>query len=108
MGELTQRRNRRAPVVPMLPEAEREALSTWMNERIRMIEESAEERIQLLRTVGEHPSPIFSQMVKKFGYLGIKKNLVAKIMGITTHTLAMHYLTDYELGEAEMVGPVAT
>ena len=96
--------------MPMVLEAqgsERERLSLWMKERFDIIQREHEERIELLRTVGEHPSPVFARMVKNFGALGMPKRLVAKMLGITSSVLNSHYEDEYDLGEAEIISSVA-
>jgi hypothetical protein len=106
-------RSRRSMVpaeMPELPEAQgsqREALALWMKERFEKIEREHSERIELLRTVGEHPSPIFSKLVKNFGALGMPKSLVAKSLNISTVVLTTYYADDYDLGAAEILSHVA-
>jgi hypothetical protein len=95
---------------PALEEAQgpqREVLALWMKDKVEKIQADADARAELLRTVGEHPSPIFSRMVKNFGMLGIEKKLVAKIMGITPGTLNQFYAEDYDVGAAEIISSVA-
>lgn len=86
---------------------DREALSAWMRERFELIETAHAERVQLLRTAGEHPSPLFAGQVKRCGMLGIPKSMVAKMLGIAAATVTTHYETDYDLGAAEMIGAIA-
>lgn len=87
--------------------SEREQIAAWMKERLEQIQQEADKRIELLRTVGEHPSPVFGRMVRTHGALGTEKRLVAKILGITVGQLDNHYGDDYDLGEAEMLSTVA-
>ena len=49
--------------------AEREALTQWWKTRVQEIEQTYEERIRTLRTVGEHPSPVFAKIVRMDGAL---------------------------------------
>ena len=86
---------------------DREALAAWMRDRFELIEREHQERVEALRTVGEHPSPVFSAMVKKFGALGLEKALVAKLMGVSVMMLNAHYESDYDLGKAEILASVA-
>jgi hypothetical protein len=90
-----------------LQEADREALAAWMRDRIETMQRQSEERIEKLRTVGEHPSPIFSGMVRNFGALGIEISLVARLMNVSVTIMKSHYLADYELGKAEIISSVA-
>lgn len=106
-------RSRRSMVpadIPPLPQeqgASREQLALWMKERFEKIEREHAERVELLRTVGEHPSPVFSRMAKNFGALGLPKSLAAKMLGISTTMLSAHYADDYDLGAAEILSHVA-
>jgi len=87
--------------------AEREAMSLWIKERAQEIESRYQERIELLRTVGEHPSPIFQKIVRTHGALGMPKRLIARMLGISQTDLNKFYAEDYELGELEALSSVA-
>ena len=87
--------------------AEREAMSLWIKERAQEIESRYQERIELLRTVGEHPSPIFAKIVRTHGALGMPKRLICRLLGITQRDLKEFYVDDYELGELEALSSVA-
>jgi uncharacterized protein (DUF2237 family) len=93
--------------LPTVPDSQREAISLWMKERFDIIEREHQSRIELLRTAGEHPSPVFAGMVKRFGGLGLPKSLCAKMLGISTGVLGQHYADDYDLGQAEIISSVA-
>jgi hypothetical protein len=93
--------------LPTVPDSQREAISLWMKERFEIIEREHQQRIELLRTAGEHPSPVFAGMVKRFGGLGLPKSLCAKMLGISTGVLGQHYADDYDLGAAEIISSVA-
>lgn len=98
------RRRRAKDALPAAePTDQREALAKWWRSRLEKIEREHEQRIDLLRTVGEHPSPIFSRQVRMLGGLGIPKPQVAKFLGIGTTTLESHYGNDYELGHTAMI-----
>jgi transcriptional regulator with XRE-family HTH domain len=113
--ELTPRRRGRTraqvpdgmPVVPDARGSEREALSLWWKERIQDIERIYEERIQVLRTVGEHPSPVFAKIVRMDGALGMPKSLLAKKLGMSVTMLTQYYGDEYDLGAAEMLSQIA-
>jgi hypothetical protein len=95
------------PDLPAVPDSQREAISLWMKERFEVIEREHQQRVELLRTAGEHPSPVFAGMVKRFGGLGLPKSLSAKILGISVSTLLTHYESDYDTGAAEIISSVA-
>ena len=95
------------PVVEDARGAERERLSVWMRERIAEVDREHRERIELLRTVGEHPSPLFQKVVMNMGGLGMPKGLLAKMLGLTVATLESNYGDDYALGKAYKIKAVA-
>jgi hypothetical protein len=95
------------PVVEDARGSERERLAAWMRERFSEIERIHAERVELLRTVGEHPSPVFAKIVRIDGALGMPKSLVAKKLGITTATFDIHYGDDYAMGAMEIMSSVA-
>src|ERR1700682_2044203 len=95
------------PVVEDARGAERERLSVWMKERIAEVDREHRERIELLRTVGEHPSPLFQKVVMNMGGLGMPKALLAKMLGLTVATLEANYGDDYALGKAYKIKAVA-
>lgn len=100
-------RRRKDAIPDAIPEDPREALANWWRDRMEKIEREHQQRIDLLRTVGEHPSPIFSRQVKMFGALGIPKALAAKLLGIGIRVLESHYGEDYEIGAGEVLASVA-
>jgi hypothetical protein len=85
---------------------EREALSLWMKERISEIENQHQQRVEILRTVGEHPSPIFAAMVKQHAYAGLPESLIAKLMCCSVSTLKSYYADELDLGRAELIHSV--
>ena len=87
--------------------AEREALTQWWKTRVQEIEQTYEERIRTLRTVGEHPSPVFAKIVRMDGALGMPKKLLAMKLGISVATLVTHYGDEYDLGASEVISQVA-
>ena len=108
LDALPRRRSRLARDLPIDPAGERrEALAVWMKEQFERIEEEHLRRVEILRTVGEHPSPVFSGMVKKFGALGIPKALCAKLMGVSAVIIENYYQDDYDIGAAEILSSVA-
>ena len=44
--------------LPNLPDDKREAITLWVKYRLEESEKAHQDRIELLRTAGEHPSPI--------------------------------------------------
>ena len=95
------------PVAGTIAGAEREALSLWWKERIQDLERIYEERIEILRTVGEHPSPVFAKIVRYDGALGIPKQLLAKKLGISVGMLNQFYGDEYDMGATEIISQVA-
>jgi hypothetical protein len=86
---------------------EREQLAQFWKQRIQEIDTEHRERIELLRTVGEHPSPLFQRVVMNMGGLGMPKSLLAKMLGLTASTLESAYGDDYALGKAYKIKAVA-
>lgn len=95
-----------APAVEVKPST-REAIGMWMQERLSEIEEENKARIELLRTVGEHPSPVFQNIVQINGALGMPKGLVAKMLNMSETTLNKFYSDDYDLGKLSAMRSVA-
>jgi hypothetical protein len=93
--------------LPDIPDDKREAISLWVKERLEESEAAHQNRIELLRTAGEHPSPIFARFVRLSGELGLSKTLAAKQLGISVAMLTSHYADDYELGAAEILSAIA-
>jgi hypothetical protein len=93
--------------LPDVPDEKREAISLWIKERMEESERSHNERIELLRTAGEHPSPIFAKLVRTCGELGLSKHLTAKRLNITQSIIDANYKDDYELGAAEILIAIA-
>lgn len=89
------------------PGDEREALTAWWRKRMETMEREHQERIELLRTVGEHPSPVFARQAKMLGGLGMPKDLSAKMLGLSRYTFESHYGTEYDLGAADVIASVA-
>jgi AraC-like DNA-binding protein len=95
------------PDLPQVDGAEREAISLWVKSRLEESERAHLDRIELLRTAGEHPSPIYARFVRLSGELGLTKSLTAKQLGISVSTLTTHYAEQYELGAAEILSAIA-
>src|ERR1700735_1741960 len=96
-----------ADELPDVPDDKREAITLWVKSRLEESEKAHQDRIELLRTAGEHPSPIYQRFVRLAGELGLSKALAAKQLGITVATLTTHYADDYELGAAEILSAIA-
>lgn len=95
------------PVVSDAGGSERERLAAWFKEKMEQVEAEHQERIELLRTVGEHPSPIIARLVRKFAGL-VAKTQIAKLLDMPYSTLMAYYADDVELGAAQMNVMVAT
>lgn len=100
-------RSRKSKSVIEGPLTEREQLEQWWLARMQEMEAAHERRVQLLRSVGEHPCPLFAGQVRMYGSLGMPKTLVAKLLRIGLQRLDEYYADDYELGHAETIGGVA-
>ena len=111
----TPRKRRKPPILPATvpdredapPPDEREILANWWRKRMDQIEREHAERIELLRTVGEHPSPVFAKQVRMLGALGMPKALAGKLLGLSAHTLQTHYGEEYDIGAADVIASVA-
>ena len=57
--------------LPNLPDDKREAITLWVKSRLEESEKAHQDRIELLRTAGEHPSPIYERFVRLAGELGL-------------------------------------
>jgi hypothetical protein len=86
--------------VATVPIDERERMVTWFKSQIQEIESNANERIERLRTVGEHPSPVFAQLVQHHAGMGLEPALIAKMLLIPYGTLMLHYEEDIAIGGA--------
>ena len=89
------------------PADEREVVANFWRARMETIEREHQQRVEILRTAGEHPSPVFAAQVKSAGALGLGKSVTCRLLGIALHTLETHYAADYELGTAEVISSVA-
>jgi len=92
---------------PAPPKDDREQLSDWWRNQVELIERTSAERADLLRDAGEHPNPIFARQAKVFGALGIPRDVVAVLLGISEGELSLHYGNEYAVGSAEVVSQVA-
>jgi hypothetical protein len=89
------------------PADEREVVANFWRARMDQIEREHQQRVEILRTAGEHPSPVFAAQVKSAGALGLGKSVTCRLLGIAQYTLDTHYAADYELGTAEVISSVA-
>jgi len=95
------------PPAVVTPESERETITAWFRQRLEQSEREHNDRIELLRTVGEHPSPVFATQARMFGMLGLPRDLAAKMLQLTAHMFEVHYGDQYELGQADVIASVA-
>jgi hypothetical protein len=93
--------------VRLRPADEREVVANFWRARMDQIQREHDERVEILRTAGEHPSPVFAAQVKSAGALGLGKSVTCRLLGIALYTLETHYAADYELGTAEVISSVA-
>jgi hypothetical protein len=102
------RRPRLTRLAPDVQGADREALSLWMKATVDDVRREYEERIAYLKKHGEHPSPLFADMVRNYGMTGLSVAAAARMMNISQAVIKNHYLDDYELGRAELVAKMAS
>lgn len=88
--------------VAVIPRDERADMVAWFKSQLTEIETSANERIERLRTVGEHPSPIFAGLVQHHAGMGMEPALIAKMLMIPYSTLMLHYEEDIAVGGAQV------
>lgn len=97
------------PELPSAQDDEREGIALWMKSRFEKIEQDTAERELILRTVGDHPSPIFGKLVRRLaGLLGMSaKAQIARMLDINVGILDRFYLDELRLGVAEVNVAVA-
>jgi hypothetical protein len=91
------------PVVAEAQGSERELLAMWFKERMDLVRREYEERIEILRTVGEHPSPIFANMVREHAVLGLEPKYIATLLCCSPSTVVTYYQTELDEGKAHAV-----
>jgi hypothetical protein len=91
-----------------LPPETREEIVAWTKGLIDEIERANAERLEAIRTGGEHPMPFLQRAAKRCGVVGMTKAAAAKIFGLKTPTFEAYYGDDWELGKAEIMSKVAT
>jgi len=93
--------------LPAVTGGAREELAVWMKQQFERQEAEHQERLEVLRTVGEHPSALFSGMVRRFAGLGMDRPAIAHLLGVPPELIAAYYLPDIELGAAQAISLVA-
>jgi hypothetical protein len=96
------------PDVGGLTDPQREALSNWMREKITDMENYHAQREEILRTVGEHPSPLMGKFIRTFAGLHMPMKYIASLCSTTPNTIEKYYQEELTLGRAEVVAMVAT
>jgi hypothetical protein len=99
---------KRLPPSEEIEGSEREELTAWFRGELDKINRDAEARVELFRTVAQHPSPIVSPFVKGFAALGVPKKQIAKLCRISVPMLNEHYADELELGPAELHVKIAS
>ena len=74
----------------------------WMKQQIADIQRAADLRVELARTVGEHPMPLFGQLVQHYAGMQLEPQVIAKMLMIPYSTLMLHYEDDLVLGAAHV------
>jgi hypothetical protein len=95
------------PAVPEAQGSERERLSMWLKTRIEELDKIHQERIEILRTIGEHPSPIFAAQVREHALLGLDVKHIAVLLHIPINTIRDHYAEELLVGDAMVISEVA-
>jgi septum formation inhibitor MinC len=88
--------------LPVAPVNDREVMVNWFKTQLAEIDLETKARIERLRTVGEHPSPMFQNLVQHHAAMGLTPKLIAKMLQIPYSTLMLHYDEDIEIGAASM------
>ena len=87
--------------------ADRVRLEQWWRDQMEAVERSIEERRDMLADSGEHPSEIFAHQARKFGALGIPRDVAATLLEISDADFENWYGNEYTVGSAETMVPVA-
>lgn len=91
------------PVVPEVQGSERELLANWFREQIDVIKYEYEARIDILRTVGEHPSPVFANMVREHAVLGLEPKYIGILLCVSPTTITTYYQNELDEGKAHAI-----
>jgi hypothetical protein len=86
------------PTVTRSASESRVLMAEWFKEQLAVIERDTADRIERLRAVGEHPSPLFSRLVQHHAAMGLDAKVIAKMLQIPYSTLALHYADELEIG----------
>lgn len=87
--------------------SQREAAVSWFKDRIATLEQEFQTRIDILRTVGEHPSPIFANQVREHALLGLEPKYIAKLLCVSEATIKLYYPDELDIGKAVALTAIA-
>jgi hypothetical protein len=89
------------PVVLEAAGGDREAIANWFKEQMDLVLAEKDSRIEVLRTVGEHPSPIFANMVREHALIGLEPRYIARLLCVSASTITTYYAEQLEEGKAQ-------
>jgi hypothetical protein len=90
------------PEADSVPLDERATMVAWMQDQIAEIKRAADLRVELARTMGEHPMPLFGQLVQHYAGMQLEPTVIAKMLMIPYSVLMLHYEDDLTLGAAHV------
>lgn len=85
---------------------DRRSLAEWWREQMATLEQEHQDRMELLATAGEHPSPMFAAQVRRFAAIGMPPDVLGFMLGITEGMLMEFYEEECRIGEGLFLGPV--
>ena len=89
------------PAISDVPPEARGELANWMKAHLDRVEAEAAARVELAKTVIDHPSDLMRPLVKHFAGMGIPKAQIARLLVMSPSTLVTHYEHELDLGIAE-------
>ena len=100
-----------APPLPQLSVAlrrtDREALEAWWSAQFDMMAEAGRVRARMLEEAGAHPNEVAASMVRRYGALGVEMAVAARLLGMSSGELEMHYGAQYAIASAEVMSLVS-
>jgi len=96
------RRGRRLAVMPHVAAKDRELIHQWMRSYMEEVTRDYEERINLIRSVPDHPSPLYAKLVRNHASMGVSRKDIGLLLGISVNLLDRHYRDDFDLGIAQI------
>lgn len=94
-------------VLANMADADREFLEDWWRKQLDAIELEMKARAEMIAMAGVHPNQVFSRQVLQLAALGMPKDTVAILIGLSISEMLMHYGEEYVVGAARVVGQAA-